>query len=111
MTPSRLEETLAWQMRAVGLAPESEYRFHPGRRWRADFAFPAARLLIEVEGGVWTGGRHTRGAGFTADCTKYNAAALLGYRTLRFTADMIDDGSALGAILEILNTDAAKETA
>lgn len=62
----------------------SEYRFHPDRKWRADFAIPSAKILIEIDGGVWSGGRHTRGAGFLGDMEKLNAAACLGYRVLRF---------------------------
>ena len=61
-----------------------EFKFHPSRKWRADFAIPSKRLLIEIEGGAWSGGRHTRGAGFVGDMEKYNAAAVLGYRVLRY---------------------------
>ena len=71
---------------------ESEYRFSPERRWRFDFCFPGPfRLAIECDGGIWTGGRHTTGSGFEADCEKMNAAAVLGYRVLRFTSRQIDD--------------------
>lgn len=65
--------------------PVSEYRFAPPRRWRFDFAWPDHRLAVELEGGVWTGGRHTRASGYIADCDKYNAAVLAGWRVLRYT--------------------------
>lgn len=61
----------------------TEYRFHPKRKWRFDFAWPTVRVALEVEGGVWTGGRHTRGAGFLRDMEKYNSAAIAGWRVLR----------------------------
>ena len=61
-----------------------EFRFFPSRRWRSDYAWPKYSLLVEIDGGVWTGGRHTRGAGFTADQEKLNAAAMLGFYVLRF---------------------------
>ena len=64
---------------------EPEYRFHPKRRWRFDFANPEYKVAIEFEGGIWTGGRHTRGTGYKNDCDKYNAAQLLGWRVLRYT--------------------------
>lgn len=65
--------------------PTTEHRFHPKRKWRFDFAWPDVRLALEVEGGVWTGGRHTRGSGFLGDVEKYNAAAVMGWRVLRCT--------------------------
>jgi very-short-patch-repair endonuclease len=61
----------------------SEFRFHPERRWRFDFAWPDNRVALEVEGGAWTGGRHTRGSGFVKDMEKYNAATVLGWKILR----------------------------
>lgn len=79
-----------WWRVLGGPALETEFRFHPPRRWRADFAHEAARVLIEIEGGVWSGGRHTRGAGFENDAAKYNQAALDGWAVFRLTPGMID---------------------
>lgn len=62
---------------------EKELKFHPERKWRFDYAIPEYKIAIEVEGGVWTGGRHTRSQGFLGDVEKYNAAAVLGWRLLR----------------------------
>jgi len=90
---SKAEETLAFQIRAVKLPePVREHRFHETRKWRFDFAYPSQKLAIEVEGGVWSGGRHTRGSGFTNDCEKYNAALMNGWRVYRCTPDMIKKG-------------------
>lgn len=57
--------------------PVPEFQFCEGRKWRIDFYFEAngRRVALEVEGGVWTGGRHTRGGGFSGDMEKYNALA------------------------------------
>ena len=77
--------------RTIGLpAPIAEMRFHPARRWRFDFAWPDHRVAIEIEGGVWTAGRHTRGQGFLSDIEKYNAAAELGWRLLRYPPGRVD---------------------
>lgn len=83
-------------------APQKEYRFHPERRWRFDFAFPERKLAVEVEGGTWNGGRHTRGAGFAADCEKYNAAVLLGWRVLRFDSKAVTSGQAISTVIQAL---------
>jgi very-short-patch-repair endonuclease len=73
-------------LRSAGIPPPvTEHRFHPVRLWRMDYAWPARKVALEVEGGVWSGGRHTRGAGFLKDCEKYNAAALAGWLVLRVT--------------------------
>lgn len=61
----------------------SEHRFHPDRKWRFDFAFLEQRVALEVEGGIFTYGRHSRGSGMQADMEKYNASTLLGWRVLR----------------------------
>jgi len=66
-----------------------ELQFHPERRWRFDFAHQETKTAIEIEGGVFSGGRHTRGKGFSDDCEKYNAADALGWRIQRLTPDMI----------------------
>ena len=64
-----------------------EYRFHPQRRWRFDYALPEHKIALEVEGGVWTGGRHTSSVGFLNDMEKYNTATLMGWRVFRTTPE------------------------
>lgn len=71
----------------LGAECVTEYRFHPVRKWRFDYAVPSLMVALEVEGGCWVGGRHTRGAGFKADMEKYNTAATLGWTVLRCTPD------------------------
>lgn len=95
---SPLEVMLAYQMDVAGIVYQSEVRFDPKRRWRIDFAVSEKLIAIETEGGHWIGGRHVRGAGFEADCEKYNALALAGWRLLRFTGNMIKSGVALRTI-------------
>lgn len=100
---SPLERMLAAQIEDAGLpTPEREYRFDSKRRWRFDFCFVAQKLAVECEGGIHSRGRHVRAAGFEADCEKYNAAAMLGYRVLRFTASQIESGEAIRAIKEVM---------
>ncbi len=62
-----------------------EYKFHPKRKWRFDYAIPELMIAIEYEGGIFKKGRHVRGKGYTDDCEKYNEAALRGWKVLRFT--------------------------
>ena len=103
MKQTELELLLAAQLETAGIeAPETEWIFHPTREWRFDFAFPhmIPPLAIECEGGTWSRGRHVRGKGFEKDLEKYNAAALLGWRVLRFTGDMVRDGRAIDVIVE-----------
>ena len=91
------EEQLALHIKAIGLpAPVREFYFAKPRRFRADFAWPDRKILAEVEGGTWSGGRHVRGKGYESDCEKYSIAAMLGYRVLRFTTAMVRDGRAIG---------------
>ncbi len=69
--------------------PEAEYKFDPGRRYRADWAWPRHYLLLEVDGGQYAsgGGRHNR----DNDRWKLNEAAALGYRVIHVTPQMLRD--------------------
>ena len=82
-------------------AGEIEFRFAPPRRWRFDLAWPDLKVAVEQEGGVWIQGRHSRGAGMVADMSKYNEAALLGYRVFRFTPQQIKSGEAYQFMLRV----------
>lgn len=114
------EETLALHLRAHGIQFEREYRFGAAgaggagkglrerlaaaglRDWRADFALIDHDLLVEVEGGAWSGGRHTRGMGFEADLAKYDAAMRLGFTVYRCSPAMVKSGRAIETILGLL---------
>ncbi len=75
--------------------PEREVKFHvpadgeKKRQWRFDFAWPELKIAVEMEGGVFTEGRHTRGIGFSNDAEKYNVAVLQGWQILRYTASTL----------------------
>ena len=94
-------DLLDFQMNENGIPkPEKEVRFHPKRKWRFDRAWPAKKVAIEIEGGTFVRGRHTRGIGYAKDCEKYNTAQKLGWKVYRFTTDMINSGQAIKFILE-----------
>jgi hypothetical protein len=98
------EGVVACQIRALKLpVPEREFRFMPPRRFRFDFAWSEQKVALEVEGGEWIGGRHTRGAGYTNDCIKYSEAAIRGWKVIRVTGKMIKDGSAIELLKRALN--------
>jgi hypothetical protein len=84
--------------KAEGLPmPTPEYQFakDDGRRWRFDWCWVDQKVVLEVEGGVWTAGRHTRPKGFLSDLEKYNRATQLGYRVFRCTPSTIHLGMEL----------------
>lgn len=95
------EERLAVHLRADGIVFDREVKAIIGRQFRFDFRVrpPVGSLiLVEVEGGTWTGGRHTRGGGYESDCVKYNEAVIAGYRLLRFTTAQVKSGFAIDSI-------------
>lgn len=94
-----------WRALAPGdlPGPVPEYRFHPVRRWRFDWAWPARRVACEIDGGQWRagGGRHNT----DPDREKLNTAAALGWRVLRFSHTALETdpagcvGLAVGALV------------
>ena len=116
---SAAETLLSVQLEQAGIPFEREVRFAPPRRWRADFyigtligdfpgGYSTARILIEVEGGSFTGG-HKRGKAYESDCDKQNAAMDLGFKVYRFTPAMVEDGRALATIRAALGLATGKE--
>ena len=75
------------QTKFKGIEVVKEFQFHPTRRWRFDYAFPEKKVAVEVDGGVWTGGRHINPAGYINDMEKLNNAAAMGWLVLRITTD------------------------
>ena len=74
--------------------------------WRFDFAWPNEKVAVELEGGTWIRGAHTRGGHYRSDCEKYNFAQILGWKVLRFTGDMLEEDpvKCIELIKSILNS-------
>lgn len=76
-----------------------EYKFHPKRKWRFDYLLEPdtdsfGDVAIEIEGAVWTQGRHTRGSGYVKDLEKYREAAAQTFKVFRFTTQEVLNGTA-----------------
>lgn len=64
MAKSDLEDWLETRLIQSGLTGYvREFQAINGRKWRWDFAYVDARLLIEVHGGTWGKGGHSSGEG------------------------------------------------
>ena len=97
------EEMLEGHIKLAGLPePAREYRFHPKRRWRFDFAWPLRKVAAEVDGGIYSRGRQVRGRGFERDAEKRNAAVMAGWRVLHFTPRQVKSGAAVQAIESLM---------
>jgi very-short-patch-repair endonuclease len=115
---SAAEILLEAQLRQAGVPFVREFTFakEMGRRWRADFLVDPSKakvwgispsILVEIDGGGFVAGRHTRGVGVEQDCEKMSAAAILGYRVIRVTPRQVEDGRALSWITAALGLEAA----
>lgn len=103
---SSLEEVFCLQinelMVLIGGCPETEYKFHASRKWRFDFAWPTAKIAVEIMGGTWTGGAHVTGVGYENDCEKLNAAVSLGWKVLYLTSKMVRSGEGIVLVKNLL---------
>jgi very-short-patch-repair endonuclease len=103
MARSKLEILFGLHMASLDVPmPEAEFRFHPARKWRIDFAWPSLMLAVELEGAIWTRGRHTRGAGVLGDMEKYNALTAMGWRLLRFDGRAVMTGRAASEVAALV---------
>ena len=96
----------AWQALGGPLL-DAEVRFHPQRRWRFDYCHIDTKTAIELEGGIYSNGRHTRASGYQKDCEKYNAAQVLGYTVFRLATGMITPDNIQPIIKHIAEREAA----
>jgi very-short-patch-repair endonuclease len=91
MSPLEKKFTFLWVHVVKGTTDLiCEHKFHPSRKWRFDFAHTPTKTAIEIEGGIYSRGRHTRPGGFSADAEKYNAATYLGWKVFRLTPRMVN---------------------
>lgn len=86
----------------------AEYRFHPVRKWKFDYAWPAHQVALEVEGGAFIQGRHTRGAGFIKDLEKYSTAASMGWLVIRCTPQQLMTEQTVKFVAEAIKSNTRK---
>ena len=94
-----LEQAFVTQVRMLGLPePEREVALSNEYAYRWDFVWPRYRLAVEINGGIWNVGGHSTGKGILRDMTKLKLATLAGYRSFQFSADAVEDGSAVNTV-------------
>ncbi len=93
MSKSKLEEKflLMWESLYPSLVLKREEKYLPHRRFRGDFVNLESKTVIEIQGGVWVGGRHSTGAGINKDCEKALESLLHGWAVIPITANMINE--------------------
>lgn len=93
---SKLEQQFLLILKALKLPEpdEREYRFHPKRKFRFDFAYVDEMIAFEIDGGTWSSGRHVRGSGYENDVEKCNLAISMGWKVYRFTSSQLANGYA-----------------
>lgn len=89
-----------------GIIATSEFKFHPERKWRFDFVFFAGKVALEVQGGLFVAGRHSRGPALLKEHEKLNEAAVLGWRVLFTTPDQLCMEETVDLIKRALNGNA-----
>ena len=96
------EAKLAQHLKSYKIEFQTEFQFNPERKWRADFYILGSKVLIEVEGGIWSNGRHTRAQGYLGDMEKYNSAQELGYSVYRYSTEQVKSGKAIEDIRRLV---------
>ena len=82
--------------------PITEHAFHTTRKWRFDYCWPQHMIALEVEGGIFTNGRHSRGAGMKEDFNKYNEAAIMGWRIIKVVPTELNSMNTIKMLRRIL---------
>lgn len=101
---SALEDLFSFQLNAAGLTGYvREFQAIPGRKFRFDFCFREARLLVEINGGTYNGGSHGRGVGINRDYEKHNLAVVNNWRVLSFDTKQVKSGEALQVTEQLIN--------
>ena len=96
MKQSALELLFQAHLDTVGCPKmERQYKFHPARKWRLDFARLDAKTAVEIDGGEFMRkagirGGHNRGAQMAKDYEKRNQAIILGWAVFQLTGQMVE---------------------
>lgn len=108
---SELEKSAAGKIDILGLSRlpillpyQQEYKFHPTRRWKFDFAWVERKIAIEINGGSWVSGRHNNAVSLELDYEKLNEAQMMGWQVFQLTGNMLKRGDLEEMLLRIFNS-------
>ena len=92
------EETLFQELEEHSIGYERKFQFEPTKHWRFDFHIVKLRLLIEIAGGPWSGGRSGKLMFKAWSLGKYDIAEEMGYTFVRLEPHQIESGYAINWI-------------
>lgn len=110
-TPNKTAENLFGQQLLAFRLPAFKrgYRFpksadpeNKRKVWIADYCSVEFKLMVEIDGGVWSGDGHGHAVGITRDMLKQNDAALMGYHVVRFDTGWIKSKRAINFLQRVL---------
>jgi hypothetical protein len=108
-----LEASLAFSLRAHKLdgGMVRQYRPFDDVRYAFDFAWPDRDpiVLVEVQGGIWSGGAHVRPQGVLRDMDKLNRCAVRGWAVIQVSAEHIKSGQAVEWIRQALQLSSGQD--
>lgn len=86
--------------------PDHEFKFDAKRKWRIDYFWgnSGKPVAMEVQGAIFTGGRHVRGAALVREHEKLNHMAIAGIRVLFVTPKQLETGEAFELVRQALST-------
>lgn len=84
--------------------PQLEYVFHETRKWRFDLAWPSAKVAVEIQGGLFSGGSHARGGFLRGEYEKLNEAQLAGWCVLLVLPEQVASGEAFALVSRAVGT-------
>ncbi len=118
MSESYLERIASALIKDAGIKPPiKEFRFCPDRRWRADFVWvfdPAENkkhkgVILEINGAVWTKGKHTYGKQLLDEYEKLNTASMDGWIVIQVGNYHLKNGQMLEWVKRALGIENADE--
>ncbi|MFP0547905.1 hypothetical protein ACLDXX_04760 [Acinetobacter baumannii] len=78
-----VEEELTNMLDVLGIKYVKKFQFKTTKHWRFDFLLIEHRILIEISGGSWSGGRKGKLKNKAWSVDRYDVAEELGYSVVR----------------------------
>ncbi|MDU4061154.1 MAG: hypothetical protein E7H59_08000 [Acinetobacter baumannii] len=77
---------------------EKKFQFKSTKHWRFDFHLIEHRILVEIAGGPWSGGRSGKLSNKAWSLDRYDQVEELGYKIERFHPDSVLSGHVINWI-------------